>query len=167
VNDDGYRMVDAAGHEAAHAVVAVLSGMVLDRVSIAPTPEQRGVFDGLCVARHPRPGEDWPMPLAEEASDDVAAAGFAWEVRDGWRHVVRAAALSAGDWHWMPSLGALVAAVRRASVLLAQPGVRDAVLAVAQALVAAPSGEIGRDTVTRIMFEHGLLPVPKLRAVDR
>jgi hypothetical protein len=178
VNRDGYRAVDAAGHEAAHAVVAVLSGVVVRRISIAPSRKTRKVFDGFCVTYLPQ--VPWAIPLSSTAGDDVAAAGFAWDLhalRAGccaagsrwtrWRHAVphwwRAWSLAAGDWVWMESQVTLVQSVRRVRALLAEPAVRAAVEDVAAAVVAQPSGEILGTTVQQIMHRHGLIPAVELQ----
>ena len=84
MNRDGYRSGrDVAEHEAAHAVVAILSGLAIGRVSIAPTLSQRGYLGGWIepgrkILRMCN-GKPVLAPITETADLDTLAAGYTWE----------------------------------------------------------------------------------------
>ena len=86
MNRDGYRAGRAtAEHEAAHAVIAVLSGLAVGSATIAPPKADRERFEGrvyadLKILDYQR-GMITLAPITATAHLDVDVAGFAWESR--------------------------------------------------------------------------------------
>jgi hypothetical protein len=163
MNRDGFRAGrQVAEHEAAHAVIAALTGRVVHRASIAPSRAQRAQVHGLMEYYT----DDLPAALQETGHIDVSAAGLAWEllttrkrvcdqelVLTRWRLRRRAWASARGDRH-KHSLLPFLAAVARIQRTLKRPEVTAAVQAVADAIQSRKSGEIHGVTVEKIVLLH-------------
>ena len=167
MNRDGHRAGrDTAEHEAAHAVIAVLSGLAVGRVSIAIPKAHRGRMTGYTELMYP--AEQWHIPLRPGASLDVAAAGFAWQmltlgprdlldpldIRFVWANAWAQATGDRRPWLRRHFLGAAA----RVALVLRRPDTRAAVHEVADLLMARKSGEIYGTTVEKVCRRRGLLP---------
>ena len=163
MNRDGFRAGrQVAEHEAAHAVIAALTGRVVHRASIAPSRAQRPQAHGLMEYFT----DDLPAALQKTGSIDVSAAGLAWELLTTrkracdqdlaltrWRLRHRAWASARGD-RQKHSLLPFLAAVARVQRTLKRPEVAAAVQAVADAIQSRTSGEIHGVTVEKIVLLH-------------
>jgi len=142
-----------AQHEAAHAVAAILAGLVVHRVTIHPTTTRRGI-DGVTTTGYP--DRVWPVRTSRHADRVVSAAGYAWEALI-LRSPVKGLRNSWGDraavtgWQWWT--GVVVAAW-----WLRRPAVRRAVREVAATAHSARRGHVGGRAVERIAEELGLFP---------
>lgn len=147
-----------AEHEAAHAVITVLCGWLVGRVTIAPS---RGMYRacaywpeaplGLCES-FPPTDPMHPIPLSPFADFVGRAAGMAWECRDGahepWTGTPDQGGYSDDDWR---------DAIDAAQEVMRHPLVEAAIHAVADALEDRKSGTIYGTTVEKIMLRVGLL----------
>ena len=172
MNRDGYRSGrDVAEHEAAHAVVAILSGLAIGRVSIAPTLSQRGnqggwIEPGRKILRMCN-GKPVLAPITETADLDTLAAGYTWEteVLDHTEDEAGAhadmdlriwIASTEGKMTVLDAVEAFGDAADRLGDLFERPDVQAAVRAVADRLQSGKSGEIWGTTVEKICRRHGL-----------
>jgi len=172
VNRDGWRAArGTAEHEAAHAVIAVMSGLAVGRVSIAPRPAQRERMHGFTepgrlVVSHERGRNVMLAPITDTALLDTDVAGLAWEVLTGtdydealdhcdgdlrvWLHQ------TAGRLTVVEALEEFGEAADRVREWLGDEAVSAAVREVADTLQARRSGEIWGTTVERICARRGL-----------
>jgi hypothetical protein len=156
-----------AEHEAAHAVIAVLTGRIVLRVSIAPSEAEHADWHGSmwCDSSGISPAPLANADLSAAGHIDVSAAGVAWELlasrkcsqppgiccRGARRHAWEHAREDRENYPLVPFLAA-VARVRRT---LRRPEVAAAVEAVADALQARKSGELpGGTAVDKIVLLH-------------
>jgi hypothetical protein len=158
MNRDGFRgsRIDAQ-HEAAHAVIAVLSGWCVARITIAPSRAERRErsVHGLADVYSPRKGAPCAVPLSPTADIDVSAAGLAWE----WLRSSEASAVT-GAWRASEgdregfALPAFLTAVARVEQTLKRPDVARAVRIIADTLQSRKGGEIFGTTIERIICRH-------------
>lgn len=158
MNRDGWRADRmTAEHEAAHAVVAVLSGMDVCEVTIAPPKRIRGHAFGFVAVFEP----EWPIPVTSSPTSmvDTYAAGLAWELlaarslracREAWSG-------SAGDRESFTARG-FAAGTVRATRILRRPHVAASVLEVADLLQSRKSGSIFGVTVERVLLRRSQVP---------
>jgi hypothetical protein len=152
-----------AEHEAAHAVMAVLCGHVVWRVTISP-PKGYGDRDpfygpgclGLCEEH--APGDPLhPVPLSPTADIMIRAAGMAWECSTTMHELVRR-----DPWPGTPDQGSYtwddwLDAIDDAQRVLRDSQVEAAVHAIADALEARKSGTVWGTTVEKLTHAAGLL----------
>jgi hypothetical protein len=175
-NRDGYRgNLDTAEHEAAHAVIGILVGHRVHKVSIAPSKAERDHTAGYCFSD--LPGAPWPIRLHPHHEAITGAAGAAQELLEvfplsrgltRWSEARRIARLLHKTWYCSGSdrrnvgtarfLPAVVVAYR----MLIDSNVQAAVADVAQRMRRSKSGEAYGGTIEKIMHRHGLTPAPDL-----
>jgi hypothetical protein len=174
VNQDGFRADrETAEHEAAHAVIAVLTGRILYRMSIAPNEAERTEWHGSvwCTETGMPPAPWADADLSGAGTIDVSAAGFAWELLTAQKQVrspLPENLLTQGvpwrDWNRAWAHAALdhrnqvepfLAAADRVKLVLRRPEVAAAVEEVADALQARKTGEFpGGTAVDKIVLRH-------------
>jgi hypothetical protein len=167
MNRDGYRGDRVtAEHEAAHAVVAVLSGLVVGPVTIAPSKADRARYAGMTWMG--LPCQPWPIAQAPTAVIDAAAAGYAWELEADCDRIHRAFRVSswARGRAWLHAAADRMpyrendfhAAARRVRRVLRRPPVHAAVRQVADLLQERRSGTIHGTTVEQLCTRLGAIP---------
>ena len=148
-----------AEHEAAHAVLTVLCGWLVGRLTISPPKNANP------AARQYWPGNPWGLcesfpptdPFHQIHTSPFAdfigrAAGMAWECLDGthepWTGTPDQGGYRDDDW---------LEAIDAAQGVMRHPLVAASILAVADALESRKSGTIYGTTVEKIMLKTGLL----------
>lgn len=149
-----------AEHEAAHAVIGILTGLQVDRVTIAPRQldRERGLA-GVCYV-YPHGDQAWPIPRAPMAEIYTYAAGYAWENRvAGWD--LRRDPPELDGYHDRLSwpADAFLEAVEDVARILGDPVVRLAVELVADELQSRKAGWVRGSTVERALIHSGGLRV--------
>lgn len=177
MNRDGYRAGRVtAEHEAAHAVIAILSGFAVGRVSIAPSRRDRNHLAGVTytgrkiISRRSDRNVEL-APITETAQLDLFVAGYAWEL--GPANLPERVAERGADsdlYNWISfsherSIAQVLDAIEqfdtaadRVADWLAEDSVSGAVRTVADRLCRGKSGEIWGTTVERICTACGLTP---------
>jgi hypothetical protein len=155
VNRDGYRGgYTTAHHEAAHAVVGVLCGLVVGRVDIAPSRVDRRTAAGQTWMS--RPATAWHIPERWFADSIASAAGFVWEWRWCGSDLRCAWYVSSSDRRAI-GVGRFLIGIVGAWWLFRSPEVRRAIQSTAGELLVRKSGSIWGTTVEKICRRHGLL----------
>jgi hypothetical protein len=155
MNRDGYRGgYTVAQHEAAHAVIGVLCGLIVGRVDIAPSRAARAHQDG--VTWMSRPEIAWHIPEHRLADLMGTAAGFVWEWRWCGTDLRAAWHVAGGDRQAVGHVRFLLGAVGAWLMFHRRP-VRRAVREVVGTLLTRRSGSIWGTTVEQICRRHGLL----------
>jgi hypothetical protein len=155
-----------AEHEAAHAVIGVLTGLDVRLLSVAPARGDRARMAGWCQVYAPD-DQWWPVPRTATAEIDMSAAGYAWQYRvSGWS-LIHAAPDLAGyrdRFSWPEDV--FSAAIDHVAGVLADPRVSPAVEAVADEVMARASGRLWGVTVVSVLTRLGVLtdqPCPRCR----
>jgi hypothetical protein len=149
------RAPQAAGHEAAHAVIGAVSGLLVVTVATrAGVRDRLRKVIGSTDADGPPPG--WPIPLSATAKVDMLAAGYAWDRRtdhpEPW-------AVSAGDRAQVDSMGQFLGAANRVGrALTADPRLVQAIEQVAARLNASETGRLSGDDVEQVLAKLGVIP---------
>src|SRR5664280_2854864 len=176
MNRDGYRGDrSTAEHEAAHAVIACRSGLMVYQLSIAPSKAARDDWAGACwhaSAEHCGPS------VSGTAVVDAAAAGGAWALHMGasdddvMRHDMdgdlRKWIERNPDTSVMELLEQFAEAMDRTEDLFDDDDAVDAaVREVADALQAHTSGQMYGGVVERVCLRHGLTDKAKLAEIHQ
>jgi hypothetical protein len=146
-----------AEHEAAHAVIGVLTGLVVGLVSVNPARNERARLCGYCQLHAPS-DQHWPIPRTATAEIDTWAAGYAWEyLVSAWSLVYDAPDLAGYYDRCSWPQDVFAEAVDHVAGILADPRVRQGVEAVADALMARKSGRLWGRTVVTILTRLQIL----------
>ena len=145
---------DTAAHEAAHAVVAQIAGLVVHGVDVAPRTAHRG----LCHTGYPDP--TWPVRtrLGAYAATSMAPVVFAMlrpSLRVGPRQAWRDSSADRADLNPL----AVVVGLLQAALILRRRAVRAAVDQLAATLLASSTGRAKGRTVEAICTDLGIFPL--------
>jgi hypothetical protein len=160
--------LDAAGHEAAHAVVAVLTGLIVSRVSIDLTRAEQDRYGVVAMIVAHRPPREWPVRLSVTAWQDTLAAAYAWQTSSSGR-CADAWDLSGADRDGYDKYGDVAAFTETAASVRDRYGFdrggagADAVGAVRDQLLA--DGEMTGASVAGLLAGLGLVPAAAVQAL--